>query len=588
MKCNYCGKEFEPSKYQLGQIKKGKIVYCSKGCGTSARYDKGIIIDDKFIDKIKNEVYNTNKSIDQIQKESGLTEAKFKSFCGLYNIQRTKEHINSMRRESIVRTTQEKYGVDNVMDLEEFRDKIIETKVERYGTVSYNNDEKHKQTCLEKYGSETYNNRESAAKTNLEKYGVKFPVEMERVKEARLQGSIKKYGVENPLSSKEVHSLAKQAMKEKYGFEYGFQLLSIRNKSKETMKNKYNVENAMYSDRLKQKMIDTMLERYGVEYGCMTEQCREATPLTISKLNKEWASKLKEILDEDIIFEKKINLFSYDLCIDDKLLIDINPTVSHNSTYDFMYMVGKSTENKSPIKPDYHYRRVLNALENGYELISIFDWMDTDKVIDIIKARLKKLNNRIFGNKCKVLEISQRDANIFLNQYHLQGGTNGQEVCVGLFYNEELVQVQTFGKPRFNKDVEWEAIRLASKEDTYIIGGVSKGFKYFVNKYNPKSIISYNSLNISSGHTDDMQGFKLQGYSKSQGIWVNTILNDNPYIVRDMSLRKQGIDRILGRPAEDFPDYDGTFETSNEYLMIQEGYVKVYDCGNITYIWNKE
>lgn len=587
MKCSYCGKEFSLSKYQLGQVKKGKVVYCSKGCGTSARYDKGIIIDDEFINKIKNEVYNTNKSIDQIQKESGLTETKFKNFCELYNIQRTKEHINNMRRESIKNTCQEKYGVDNVMDLKEFRDKIIETKVERYGTVSYNNNEKHKQTCLERYGSETYNNRESAARTNIERYGVKSPVEMERVIEARIQGSINKYGTENPLSSAEVHKLAVQAVFNKYGVKCAAQAPEIRKKSEETMLKKYGVTNAMLSDELKSKLVVTMNERYGVDFGCMTDQCKEATPMTISKLNIEWTNKLKSILGIDIGNEKVINHFSYDLYIGDHLLIDINPTISHNSTYGFMYATGRSDTN-NPIDSDYHYKRTMNALNNGYELISIFDWMEVDKVIDIIKARLKKLNNRIFGNKCVVKEIPQKDANLFLNQYHLQGGTTGQEICVGLFYNDELVQVQTFGKPRFNKDVEWEAIRLASKSDTYIIGGVSKGFKYFVDRYNPTNIISYNSLNISSGHTDDIQGFKLQGYSKSQGIWVNTMNNNNPYTVRDMSLRKQGIDRILNRPAEDFPDYDGTFETSNEYLMILEGYVKVYDCGNVTYIWNKE
>lgn len=584
--CDYCGKEFVPSKYQLGQLRKGKAIYCSKGCGTKARYDKGVVIDDDFIDKIKDLYENSNMSIREIQKQSGLSQSEFDNFVKRYKIKRDRETINRNIKENSQKAIQEKYGVDNIMELQEYRNKIIEAKIDKYGTASYNNKEKQKQTCLEKYGDANYNNRESATKTLQEKYGVDTPVEIDYVIESRINGSYEKYGVANPLSAKEVHDLAKEAMKEKYGVEYGFQIPEFREKAQQTLQDKYGVINSMYSKELKQKLIKTMQERYGVDYGCLTDQCANASPMSVSKLNLSWVDKLQKLLDVKIETEKVINQYRYDLQVGN-LLIDLNPTISHNSTFGFMYLTGRSEKNE-PREPDYHYKRVLNALENGYELISIFDWMEEDKVIDIIKARLKKLNNRIFGNKCVVKEISQKDANIFLNNYHLQGGTNGQDVCVGLFYNEELVQVQTFGKPRFNKDVEWEAIRLASKSDTYIIGGVSKGFKYFVDKYKPNSIISYNSLNISSGHTDDMQGFKLLGYSKSQGIWVNTINNNNPFMIRDASLRKQGIHRLLNRPAEDFPDYDGTFKTSNEFLIIQEGYVKVYDCGNVTYLWKKE
>lgn len=70
-------------------------------------------------------------------------------------------------------------------------------------------------------------------------------------------------------------------------------------------------------------------------------------------------------------------------------------------------------------------------------------------------------------------------------------------------------------------------------------------------------------------------------------MWVNTKKNSNPAIIRDSSLRICGIDKILNKSASDFPDYDGTFETSNQALLTKEGYVQVFDCGNITYIWTK-
>lgn len=95
-------------------------------------------------------------------------------------------------------------------------------------------------------------------------------------------------------------------------------------------------------------------------------------------------------------------------------------------------------------------------------------------------------------------------------------------------------------------------------------------------------------MNISNGDTDDLQGFKLFGYTKSQGVWVNTKNNNNPYMIRNSTLRNQGIDRLLNKPKEYFPDYDGTYENSNRGLLEKEGYVEVYDCGNVTYLWTKD
>jgi hypothetical protein len=65
----------------------------------------------------------------------------------------------------------------------------------------------------------------------------------------------------------------------------------------------------------------------------------------------------------------------------------------------------------------------------------------------------------------------------------------------------------------------------------------ANGFKYFVEKYDPSSIISYNSLNISTGNTDLAQGFKIINRSKPQAVWVNTKKNSNPATIRDSSLR---------------------------------------------------
>ena len=49
----------------------------------------------------------------------------------------------------------------------------------------------------------------------------------------------------------------------------------------------------------------------------------------------------------------------------------------------------------------------------------------------------------------------------------------------------------TFGKPRFNKNYEWELIRYSSLLNQRVLGGASKLLKRFINDHKPKNIISF-------------------------------------------------------------------------------------------------
>ena len=116
---------------------------------------------------------------------------------------------------------------------------------------------------------------------------------------------------------------------------------------------------------------------------------------------------------------------------------------------------------------DYHLNKTELVESKGYQLIHIFEheWINLIKQ-DIIKSKLKALfgveQTRIYARKCKIKEISAKEKNDFLNQYHIQGADKSK-IKLGLFNEDELVAVMTFGKPRFNKNYEWELIRFASK-----------------------------------------------------------------------------------------------------------------------------
>ena len=243
----------------------------------------------------------------------------------------------------------------------------------------------------------------------------------------------------------------------------------------------------------------------------------------------------------------------------------------------------------SSVKRADHQREALAAHDAGVELMQIYDWFDMDTILDMIKSRFVMQPRKIFARNTEARVITQKDANGFLERYHMQGGARGQFYCVGLFDKDkgDLVQVQTFGKSRFDKDHEWEAIRLASKSGVIVVGGVSKGFSKFVKDNDPESVVSYVDADRSVGDADEKTGFSYVRQTTPTDVWFDPF-GKNPKSYKDTSVQMAGIDKILGLPASDFPDYvKGDKTTGNTALMLKMGYVRVPTSGSFVYEWRK-
>ena len=133
----------------------------------------------------------------------------------------------------------------------------------------------------------------------------------------------------------------------------------------------------------------------------------------------------------------------------------------------------------------------------------------------------------------------------------------------------------TFGKPRYNKNYEWELLRLCSKSGFKIVGGSAKLFTHFVREYNPESVLSYCDCAKFKGKVYSKLGFSLHHISPPAKIWSK----EDKYIT-DNLLRQRGFDQLFGT------DYGKG--TSNEELMIADGWRSVYDCGQKVFEWKKE
>ena len=191
-------------------------------------------------------------------------------------------------KDKLKQTKLERYGDENFSNREKFK----QTCIEKYGVECYTNREKSEQTKLERYGNKGYNNIEKCHKTKLEKYGDPYYCNVERGKETCL----KKYGLTNGGWTKEAQEKIHNTWMKKYGCENPMQCEIVKQKSKETCLKKYGTEYSFQSENNKNKFKITCKEKYGVEHHMQSEEIK-------AKFN--W----KEINEKRIETKRKRNSF---------------------------------------------------------------------------------------------------------------------------------------------------------------------------------------------------------------------------------------------------------------------------------------
>ena len=58
--------------------------------------------------------------------------------------------------------------------------------------------------------------------------------------------------------------------------------------------------------------------------------------------------------------------------------------------------------------------------------------------------------------------VNTKDKGIFLEKNHIQGKV-GSSVNIGLYHQDKLVSLMTFGKPRMDKVYEYELLRFCNE-----------------------------------------------------------------------------------------------------------------------------
>ena len=364
----------------------------------------------------------------------------------------------------------EKYGTTNVMKIPEVVQKIVNTNIERYG---------NKNLFGSDYGIQKIKD------TNIKRYGVSSSMQRDEIKT--------KYRDINGNWSTTKNTEQRKLSKLNYTIEQvsnrlnsnGFDLLT---ENIQSFNYKY-----LHSIQCKCGYIFKQTLGYG-----KIPRCFKCNPKLVgtSKLQIKLEQELQKYttieINKRLLNGKEIDIYLPEF----KIGIEVNGLYWHSE------LMGKSKK--------YHQEKTELAASLDITLIHLYE--DTlinkfDIVLSMLKAKMG-ISTRIFARKCKLIVVSAIDAKNFCEMNHLQGSTN-ISTAIGLTYNNELIALGTFGKPRFNKDYEVELLRFCTKQGITIIGGFTKILNRFIMMYKPKNILSYADRSYSNGNVYIKAGFKL-------------------------------------------------------------------------------
>jgi hypothetical protein len=455
---------------------------------------------------------------------------------------------NKNIKDKVKNTFQERHGVDFPLQKKEFLNKLKNTNLEKYGATCslMNNDIKEKvlETNINRYGVEqifsSQQIKEKIKKTNLERYGYETPAKNSIIKERTCKTNLKRYGVEY-VSKAHISENSQNILNDKEKFKIMF----LKNGVSDMAKLLGVGESLIYTTQ--QKFNLGLTNFNGSSYENEIKFWLQQNNISFTK-------------DRTLCFPKEIDIFMPE----HKLAIEFNGLFWH-------------CEEGGKYK-NYHFEKYKQCQNKNIQLIHIFEdeWIYKKEICkSIIAGHLNMQRTKIQARKCMIKEVSNKELRTFLNENHLQGYAPAS-VNFALIHDNNIVAALTFCKSRYNKNIEWELLRLATKINTIIIGGIQKLWWYFLKKYNPNSIVSYCDLRWFDGNI-----YKTLGFNKKEDAKPTYWYTDYTYRFHRSKFTKKKC--ILAAQKNTQKDISNLTEKiiARDILHLH----RIWDCGQQTWIW---
>ena len=433
-------------------------------------------------------------------------------------------------------------------------------------------------------------------KTSLKNWGFKNPMQNEKVKDILRNSLIEKYGVSWYSKTDEWLSKFKKTSLDKWGYDNPsknpliindirdkninflkseeFRVISKEKKQRNTWKKYKNLLPDNYSvigydtDVFTLKHHDCESDfklTKGLLYSRLKTKsiiCIECNPIDVNKssFEEEIGLFLKEI---GVDFEKGNRSILSGLELDyliphSKVAIECNGVWWHNELF-------KSS--------NYHINKTKMCLEKEIQLLHIWedDWfLRKDIIKSIIKNKLGLIDKNIWARSCVIKEVKTSEYRSFLEKNHIQGYASSS-YNIGLYYNDELVSLMTFGWRRTNNKREYELIRFCNKLDHSVVGSASKLFKYFLKNTEILELTSYSDISLFSGELYAKLGFIKSGLSKPNYFWVVSGIRKHRYNFSKRKLIKEGYDK----------------NKTEVEIMNDRGYWRIFSTGQEKWIYKR-
>lgn len=503
-------------------------------------------------------------------------KTKFISFNKGYNKYCSKKCVMSdkdvikKRNQNSLKTNMSKYGVDNPMKVDNIKNKVKKNNLKRWGCEYYTQTDEYKNKMIlinnEKWGVDWYQQSDNFKEKSKEKYLEKFGVE-HHMKDKKTINKIKKlnvekWGVDNFTKTESYKKIMLNYYRSNDFFENIKSQKLKRSKKEIDYYSNYNKKYKLIdieNDTLILKCTDCF-ENFSINKQlyylrnksnqiCCTI-CNKTSSKNVSYGEKELYNFIKGIYDDEIIENYK-----------DKYEIDIYlPKLKLGFEFNGLWFHSENYKEKG-----YHQYKKFFFNERGISIMNIWedDWIYKNDIIkSMISYKLNKNIVKIGARKCNIGIVDNETSKRFLNDNHIQGYVNSS-IKIGLFYNNELVSLVTFGKSR-NRSNELEILRFCNKKNTSIVGGFSKLLKYFLYNYEFEKLITYADISHSDGYLYIKNGFKYEKTTEVGYYWCKNGLKYNRFNFRKSNLVKQGFDKN---------------KTESE-IMHERGYYRLYNCGN--------
>lgn len=428
---------------------------------------------------------------------------------------------------------------------------------------------KMKNTNIERYGVSSNLLLSSAREGMIAKYGG-IGSGSKIVKDKISKTNMERYGVSNVFQNEEIIEKIKLTHKRKYSGK----LYSQQHITDETIDKLNNYEYCKSICDDTSKTFSQYSDELGITVTTLLKYIRKFDDLSIERKPVSIIEiTIGEILDKHKISYSRNNRNEISKELDiyvphKKIAIELNGLYWHSDTINpnHKIMLEKYNECKN----------------NNIHLLNFFEHEVVQKC-DIVESMiLNKLgkSTTVYARKFNIKQLTHSQKNIFFNNNHISGDS-ASSINYGLVDNNGTIYAAiSISKSRFSKAEEFEIIRFANLLNYTVVGGFSKLFKYCIEKYQINSCVTYADKRFSyNGNVYEINNFKLVGETSPSYFYFKSDWKLTYKLLSRYQAQKHKLHKILSSFDNEKSEYEN---------MKDNGWHRIWDCGNYKFVWRKE